>query len=100
MDATGAEKLRRRIEGHQHWVTAPAVREGRQPAADPEAAELEEILDGVRLYGREVAHERVDGRIVPVSRRMAKRLVDGAWETSFVVDEADDSGGSVSSGRA
>ena len=96
MDVTGAEKLRRRIQGHQHWTTAPAVREGRQPPADPEAAELEEIVDGVRFYGREVGRELVEGRAVSVTRRKAKRLVDGAWETSFELEPDEPAEDSVS----
>ena len=51
MDAAGAGELQRRIEEHQHWRQAEAVRDGRQPAADPDAQELEEIGDGLRLYG-------------------------------------------------
>ena len=59
----GARVLTARIEQHQQWREAAAVREGRQPAADPDAAALVAVVDGVRRY--------TDG--------LEKRLVDGAW---------------------
>jgi hypothetical protein len=63
MDARGAEHLRRRIEQHQHWLQAQAVREGLQPALDPDADDLVEIRDELRIY----------------RDRQAKQLVDGWW---------------------
>jgi hypothetical protein len=75
MDAAGAEEVRRRIEGHEHWRQAEAVRDGRQPPSDPDAHELEEIRDGVRYYRAADNH------------RMIKKLVAGAWDTSFIAPE-------------
>ena len=86
MDAAGAGELQRRIEEHQHWRQAEAVRDGRQPAADPDAQELEEIRDGIRLYGWE-EQSTVDGRAATVSLRVVKRLVDGHWERDEVPDD-------------
>src|SRR5881392_1608485 len=79
MDAAGAGELQKRIEEHQHWRQAEAVRDGRQPAADPDAQELEEIRDGIRFYGRE--------QRAMVSFRVVKRLVDGHWERDVVPDD-------------
>ena len=73
MDAAGAGELQRRIEEHQHWRQAEAVRDGRQPSADPDAYDLVEIRDGARLY-------RDD--------RLIKRLVGGRWETELSEDGA------------
>lgn len=89
MDVNGAQELRRRIEEQQHWAAAASVREGRQPAADPDASRLEEVADGVRLYGREVSQERVEGRSAVVTRRLTKRLVDGLWETDYVLERVE-----------
>ena len=86
MDAAGAGELQRRIEEHQHWLQAEAVRDGRQPAADPDAQELEEIRDGIRLYGWE-EQSTVDGTAARVSLRVVKRLVDGHWERDEVPDD-------------
>ena len=90
MDAAGAGELQRRIEEHQHWRQAEAVRNGRQPAADPDAQELEEIGDDVRLYGREEQRLTVDGRPALVTFRVAKRLVNGHWERAEVREDPDD----------
>jgi hypothetical protein len=90
MDAQGARALTRRIEQQQHWRQAPAVRDGRQPPVDPDGAELEELSETTRLYGREVRAETVDGRRALVTRRMQKRLVDGWWRTEEVVERVDD----------
>src|SRR5207249_3899471 len=54
MDANGARELSRRLEAHEHWRQAPAVLRGEQPATDPDAPDLEELGEGIRLYGREV----------------------------------------------
>jgi hypothetical protein len=85
MDAAGAGELQKRIEEHQHWRQAEAVRDGRQPAADPDARELEEIGDGIRLYGWEQL--AVDGGATVVSFRVVKRLADGHWERDEVPDD-------------
>ncbi len=87
MDAAGAGELQKRIEEHQHWRQAEAVRDGRQPAADPDAQELEEIGDGLRLYGWEQQRAPVDGGAAIVSLRLVKRLVDGHWERDAVPDD-------------
>ena len=86
MDAAGAGELQRRIEEHQHWRQAEAVRDGRQPASDPDAQELEEIRDGIRFYGRE-RRATGDGAATIVSVRVVKRLVDGHWERDAVPDD-------------
>jgi hypothetical protein len=83
MDAIGAKELQRRLEGHEQWCQAEAVRDGRQPAADPDLVELEEIGDRVRYYGHDHFHTKIDGRPARVTARMTKKLVDGAWETSL-----------------
>ena len=72
MDARGAEHLRRRIEQHQHWVQAQAVRDGLQPARDPDADELLELRDELRVY----------------RDRHAKRLVNGWWHSGVEAREA------------
>ena len=72
MDVAGAERLRWRIEQHQHWRQASAVLEGRQPATDPDLEQLETVHDGIRLYSCRITHNGI--------MRMCKRLVDGAWE--------------------
>jgi hypothetical protein len=64
------------------------VQNGEQPAADPDAQDLEELGDGIRLYGRETQFSRVNGTDSGVTHRLCKRLVDGRWETSFEVDPA------------
>jgi hypothetical protein len=96
MDAAGAGELHRRIEEHQHWRQAAAVRDGRQPAADPDAQELEEIGDGLRLYGREEQRLTVDGRPALVTLRVAKRLVNGHWERDEIMEDPDDGPGRAS----
>jgi hypothetical protein len=65
LDVVGAKELQKRFDAHANWQEAEAVRDGRQPPADPDAPDLVEIRDGVRLYR--------DG--------LSKRLVDGRWET-------------------
>jgi hypothetical protein len=66
VDANGARALKARIDQHQHWREADAVRDGRQPATDPDASDLVALDVGVRRYR--------DG--------LEKRLVDGGWEWS------------------
>lgn len=65
MDGNGARELSKRIEQHEHWLQADAVRDGRQPASDPDAADLERIEDGFRVY----------------AGGLCKRLLDGRWKT-------------------
>jgi hypothetical protein len=89
MDAIGAQELRKRLEQHQHWPQAEAVRDGRQPATDPDQRELEEIGDGVRYYDREQQRTVVDGRPALVTVRMVKRIVDGEWERSAVQEKVE-----------
>ena len=72
MDARGAEHLRIRIEQQQHWRQAQAVLDGLQPAIDPDADDLVELQDELRIY-RE-SH--------------AKRLVDGWWHAHALELEA------------
>ena len=84
MDAAGAEELRKRIEEQRHWEQAEAVRDGRQSATDPDSFELEELVDGVRYYGRDEQVTVVDGRRSLVTYRLTKALVDGWWQTSNV----------------
>jgi hypothetical protein len=88
MDANGARELSKRLVAQEHWRQATAVQNGQQPAADPDAQDLEELGDGIRLYGRETQFSRANGRDSPVTHRLCKRLVDGRWETSFEVDPA------------
>ncbi|TML22814.1 MAG: hypothetical protein E6G32_07325 [Actinobacteria bacterium] len=84
MDAAGAEELRKRIEEQRHWEQAEAVRDGRQSATDPDSFELEELVDGVRYYGRDEQVTVVDGRRSLVTYRLTKALVDGWWQRSNV----------------
>jgi hypothetical protein len=65
LDAVGAQELQKRLDAHAQWQQAAAVRDGRQHPVDPDAHDLVEIRDGVRIYKR-------DG--------LTKRLVDGQWE--------------------
>jgi hypothetical protein len=83
MDAAGAKELRKRLDEQEHWRQAPAVRDGRQPATDRDAGELEETGADVRYYGRETSQKLLDGRPALVISRMTKRLVGDYWETSF-----------------
>jgi hypothetical protein len=72
MDVRGAEHLRRRIEQHQHWLQAQAVLDGLQPATDPDAEDLVELHDELRVY----------------RDRHAKQLVNGWWHSSVEAREA------------
>jgi hypothetical protein len=80
VDAAGADKLRWRLDQQEHWRQAQAVLDGRQPAIDPDLAELEEFGDELRLYSSR-----------PGAARLCKRLVDGTWEIGVIEDpfEAD-----------
>ena len=88
MDANGARELSKRLEAQEHWRQARAVQEGEQSAADPDAQDLEELGDGIRLYRREPQPSTVNGTTSPETHRLCKRLVDGRWETSFEADPA------------
>jgi len=88
MDANGARELSKRLEAQEHWRQAPAVQEGEQPAADPDAQDLEELGDGIRLYRRETHPGSVNGTASAETHRLCKRLVGGRWETSFEIDPA------------
>ena len=88
MDVNGARELERRIQEQDDWRRADAVQRGEQPARDPDAAELEEIRDGVRRYGSETQEEIVDGRSVTVTHRLCKRLREGRWETVYELEQS------------
>jgi hypothetical protein len=71
-----------------HWRQAPSVQQGEQPATDPDAYELEELQDALRLYSvREQQRRTVEGRKVLVTQRLTKRLVDGHWATVYEVEQ-------------
>jgi hypothetical protein len=89
--ADGARLLAERIAQHQHWRQAEAVRARRQPAVDPDADALEEMYDGVRVYGRETQRTTVNGQIAVVAHRLVKRLVQGYWEASLEPERVDPS---------
>ena len=72
MDANGAKELAKRLEAHEHWRQADAVRSGDQPAVDPDAHALEELGEGIRRYRPEPENEHP----------LCKRLVAGRWEVS------------------
>jgi hypothetical protein len=88
MDANGARELSKRLEAQEHWRQAPAVLRGEQPATDPDAPELEELGDGIRLYRRENQPSAIQGAGSRQTLRLCKRLVDGRWETSYEADPA------------
>ena len=87
MDVAGAAELQKRIEEQAHWQQARAVRDGRLPPRDPDALELEEIRDGIRLYRREQRRTVVDGRAAVVTVRVVKQLVGDEWQRSLVEEE-------------
>lgn len=84
MDRSGADVLRRRIEEQEHWRQAAAVQAGRQAHVDPDRAELQELGQGVRLYGVEQRHEVADGYRALVTWRVCKRLREGYWERDLI----------------
>jgi hypothetical protein len=86
MDANGARELSKRLEAHEHWRQASAVLRGEQSATDPDAPDLEELGDGIRLYRREVQAGAINGASPRVTQRLCKRLVDGRWVTSIETD--------------
>ena len=83
MDAAGAEELRKRLDDQQHWRRAAAVRDGRQSATDPDAAELDSVDGDIRYYGRETQRMLLEGRPALVTFRIVKTIVAGRWETSY-----------------
>jgi hypothetical protein len=89
MDAAGAELIRQRIEQHEHWQLADAVRNGSQPATDPDRDHLEELRDDRRLYGLQQRHEVVSGTRALTTYRVQKRLVGGMWERELVVENVE-----------
>jgi hypothetical protein len=89
VDAAGAEQLRRRLEEQAHWRQAEAVRNGDQPATDPDALELEGIDERTRYYARDRQRLTVDGRSAIVTFRTVKNLVDGRWERSIIREDVE-----------
>jgi hypothetical protein len=89
MDANGARELSKRLESQQHWQQADAVARGEQPASDPDAQDLEQLGDGVRLYGVETHHTVVEGLPAVVTHRLCKRLRDGRWEATLEVERVE-----------
>jgi hypothetical protein len=79
MDVEGARILSRRLAAQAHWEQAIAVRTGAAPRTDPDATELTELHDELRIYGTEVSTTVIDGQAALVERRFCKRLVDGEW---------------------
>jgi hypothetical protein len=82
-----AHTLEARLAQQAHWRLAPCVQRGEQSATDPDAYELEELQDGLRLYStREQQRRTVEGRKMLVTQRLTKRLVDGRWSTVYEVE--------------
>jgi hypothetical protein len=78
------QTLEGRIAQQAHWRQAPAVQAGEQPATDPDAHDLEELGDRLRLYRtREQQRRTLEGRRALVTQRMTKRLVEGRWATVY-----------------
>jgi hypothetical protein len=78
------QTLEGRLAQQAHWRLAPAVQRGEQPATDPDAYDLEELQDGLRLYStREQQRRTVEGRKVLVTQRLTKRLDEGSWATVY-----------------
>ena len=86
MDALGAELIRQRIEQHEHWRQAQAVRDGSQSAVDPDRDELLELGEGTRVYGLQERHEIVDGEHALTTYRVLKRVVRGQWERELIIE--------------
>jgi hypothetical protein len=83
MDIEGARILSRRLAEQANWERATAVRTGAAPRTDPDAAELTEIHDELRVYWVEVETAVIDGQAALVEHRLCKRLVGGEWR-SFI----------------
>ena len=79
MDIEGARILSRRLAEQAHWEQADSVRAGAAPRTDPDAHDLTECAEGLRIYGVEVETPTQDGVVALVERRFCKRLVDGEW---------------------
>jgi hypothetical protein len=87
MDFQGPQTLGERLQQQAHWRQAAAVQRGDQPATDPDAYELEELRDGLRLYRvREQRRQVVEGRRILVTQRLTKRLVNDRWTTVYEVE--------------
>lgn len=84
MDTNGARHLAIRIAQQEHWERAPAVREGRQPASDPDRERLEALGEGCRIYATHVT----DGENVTTVERFLKTLVDDSWELAAFDEQA------------
>ena len=86
-DPQVAHTLEGRLAQQAHWRLAPSVQRGEQSATDPDAYELEELHDGLRLYStREQQRRTVEGRKVLVTHRLTKRLVEGHWTTVYEIE--------------
>ena len=84
MDTNGARHLAVRIAQQEHWERAPAVREGRQPATDPDREQLEALGDDCRIYATHVT----DGGNGTTVERFLKTLVDDSWELAAFDEQA------------
>jgi hypothetical protein len=82
MDTNGARHLAVRIAQQAHWELAQAVREGRQPASDPDREQLEALGDGCRIYANRVTN----GQNGATVERFLKTLVDDSWELAAFDD--------------
>lgn len=81
-------KLRWRIEQQQQWRLADAVLDGRQPAVDPDIANLESFERDLRVY---------TGRMRDRTTHLCKRLIDGIWENGTLeAPRANDERGTAS----
>lgn len=76
MDTNGARHLAVRIAQQEHWELAQAVREGRQPASDPDREQLEALGEGCRIYATHIT----DGQNGTTVERFLKTLVDDSWK--------------------
>ena len=82
------QTLAGRLEQQAHWRLASAVQRGEQSATDPDAYDLEELQDGLRLYGtRDQQRRTVEGRNVLLTQRLTKRLADGSWTTVYETEQ-------------
>ena len=68
-----------RIEQHGHWKQAQSVLDGRQPASDPDRADLVSVGDGIRVYSVSYTQNGTG--------RLCKRLVNGVWEHGMIEAE-------------
>lgn len=84
MDTNGARHLAVRIAQQEHWELAQAVREGRQPASDPDRDQLEALGEGCRIYANHIT----DGEYGTTVERFLKTLVDDSWQLAAFDDKA------------